>query len=43
MESGYALVRIVVVFHPASVCSFAFGTKISIGHYTAMLVSREFK
>lgn len=37
------LVHIVVDFHPASVCSFAFDTRIPIGHYTAMLVSREFK
>lgn len=37
MESGYVLIRIVVAFHPASVCSFAFGTRVPIGHYTAML------
>ena len=28
MESGYVLIRTVVAFHSASVCSFAFGTTV---------------
>ena len=36
MGSGYVLIRTVVAFHSASVCSFAFGTRVPIGHYTAM-------
>lgn len=37
MESRYLLIRIVVAFHPSSVCSFSFGIRVHIGHYTAML------
>lgn len=36
MESRYVLIHTVVAFHSVSVCSFAFGTRVPIGHYTAM-------